>query len=445
MSTENGCRTIPETPSTTPTGFVIDAHRLQRLLDTAEEEKRWDKCSIYRVPSHLVHRNEKAYKPKLVSIGPYHHGETHLKAMEDHKYRALCQLLRRSNKTLGDFKMALKKISGQLMDSYEELDEEWKDEDKLLDLMVLDGCFVLEILRVFTFDESLGYSPSDPIFGDRGRSTVTNTLVREFLMLENQLPLWVLETLLAVENRITEDPEIYMESLLSIVGELRPKGSQASKLHIVDLLRNRITGRPSSKNLPEVENLGIESATSYRKAGIMFKKCKTNSLSGIKQENNVLHLPVFNLFTFSETIWFNVWAFECLHTGLKQDISTYICVMARLLRSTEDVQLLRSCGLLAVTTFGENEEILELFKSLYSNIDFRVGGDLLHVIVDLNAFHNKSTRKWKRRIREWRLNLQQIYFKSPWTVLSLIAAALLIILTIWQTVFTTISYYNPHG
>ncbi|KAG9443318.1 hypothetical protein H6P81_014658 [Aristolochia fimbriata] len=447
MSTENGCLEItPETPTKTPASFVIDADRIQRLLDNGEEEKRWDKCSIYRVPSHLVLRNEKVYKPKLVSIGPYHHGEAHLTGpMEEHKHRALCRFLRRSNRTVDDFKEALKSIVGQLMDSYEELDEEWRaDEDRFLELMILDGCFVLEILRVFTFDKSLGYSPSDPVFGNRGRSTVTNNLVREFLMLENQLPLLVLEKLLAVENRTTEDPGMYMESLLSIVGEeLGPEGNPAPKLHIVDLLRNKIAGKPSSTDLPEFQSLGIESATTYAKAGITFKKSDTNFLSDIKlDKKRVLHLPVFTLFAFTETIWFNVWAFECLHTGLTQDVSTYICVMARLLRSAEDVRLLRSRGLFAITTFGENDEVVELFRALYGNIDYRVSGDLLRVVEELGDCHRRSTRKWRRRVREWGLNLQNTYFKSPWTVLSLIAAALLIALTICQTVFSTLTYYN---
>ncbi|XP_068640450.1 UPF0481 protein At3g47200-like [Aristolochia californica] len=446
MPLENSHQTAAATP-TDPNSVFIDIDQLQRLLDTSEDANRWDKCSIYRVPSHLLQRNEKAYKPKLVSIGPYHHGEAYLNPMEEHKYRALSQFLKRSKKTLDDFKVSMKDCVHQLMESYEKLDEEWMNEDKFLELMILDGCFVLEILRVFTFDKSLGYTRNDPIFGDRGTSTIINILVQETLMLENQLPFLVFEKLLAVENKINMDSGKYLNRLLSVVGEdiCTEDNPAVSKLHIVDFIRSRIIGKLRKRDLPEIDTIGIESATEYRKAGIVFAPSKTNFLSDMKLHDNILRLPVFELCTFSEIIWFNVWAFECLHSGLTQDITTYICIMARLLRSTDDVEILHSTGLISVTTFGESQEIVELFKSLYNCIDFRVRGDNLYVIMELNNYHTRSTKKWKRRIREWSLNLKHSYFRSPWTVLSLFAATLLIGLTIWQTVYSTLSYYNPRN
>jgi len=42
-------------------------------------------CSIYKVPGRLREVNEKASTPRVVSIGPIHHGKEKLKAMEDHK------------------------------------------------------------------------------------------------------------------------------------------------------------------------------------------------------------------------------------------------------------------------------------------------------------------------------------------------------------------------
>ena len=42
-------------------------------------------CCIYRVPERLRKLNEKAFTPRVVSIGPLHRGKENLKAMEDHK------------------------------------------------------------------------------------------------------------------------------------------------------------------------------------------------------------------------------------------------------------------------------------------------------------------------------------------------------------------------
>ncbi|KAF9678662.1 hypothetical protein SADUNF_Sadunf07G0058200 [Salix dunnii] len=53
-------------------------------------------CCIYKVPETLWESNEKAYAPRIVSIGPIHHGKENLKAMEDHKITYLRQFLEQS-------------------------------------------------------------------------------------------------------------------------------------------------------------------------------------------------------------------------------------------------------------------------------------------------------------------------------------------------------------
>ncbi|XP_068669162.1 UPF0481 protein At3g47200-like isoform X2 [Aristolochia californica] len=307
MTPEDAHHIAPTMLTQNSKSVFIDADRLQRLLDTSEETNRWDKCSIYRVPSYFIPEKEKFYKPQLVSVGPYHHGDPHLNAMEEHKYRALSQFLKRSKKTINDFKVSMKGCVHQLMESYEKLDEEWMDEDKFLELMILDGCFVLEILGVFNSGgENIDYGPSDPIFSNRGLSTVVKILVQDTLMLENQLPFLVLEKLLAVEEEKRTDPDEYLNELLSFVGDdICTKDNPAvSKLHIVDFLRSRVIG--SNKNLPvlidsEISELRTPSLSICAQAGIVFVKSERNFLSDIKLEKNVLHLPEFVLDGLSES------------------------------------------------------------------------------------------------------------------------------------------------
>ncbi|CAL5351752.1 unnamed protein product [Camellia sinensis] len=52
---------------------------------------------IFRVHVELRHANEKVYTSLLVFIGPYHHGQPKLLAMEKHKERYLELLLQRNN------------------------------------------------------------------------------------------------------------------------------------------------------------------------------------------------------------------------------------------------------------------------------------------------------------------------------------------------------------
>ena len=52
--------------------------------------------TIFRVPAYIREGNPTAYEPRMVSIGTYYHGAAGLRAMEDHKWRYLHDLLSRN-------------------------------------------------------------------------------------------------------------------------------------------------------------------------------------------------------------------------------------------------------------------------------------------------------------------------------------------------------------
>lgn len=185
----------------------IDVERLERLgkVGANTSHESWEKLSIFRVPPQVSKLNPNAYSPQLVSIGPFHNGKAHLQPMEEHKYRALCNFLRRSETSVEDYVSSLKLVSDQLMDSYEELDKVWKDENRFVELMLLDGCFLLEVLRAKS-KICLGYPPKDPVFSVHGIYTSIYNILPDLLMVENQVPMLVLERLLAVERSIPEEP-----------------------------------------------------------------------------------------------------------------------------------------------------------------------------------------------------------------------------------------------
>lgn len=64
-------------------------------------------------------------------------------------------------------------------------------------MLVLDGCFVLELFRGAAEGFSqLGYPRNDPIFAMRGSM---HSIQRDMIMLENQLPLFILDRLLGLQ------------------------------------------------------------------------------------------------------------------------------------------------------------------------------------------------------------------------------------------------------
>lgn len=182
--------------------WVIEVNeKLEKMMDTdnSMEEERWKKRAIYKIPACVKDLNKKAYRPQAVSFGPYYHGEEHLKPMEEHKHRALLHFLKRANKPLQVFVESLAEVVQVLKDSYHPLDISWQeDTSRFLQLMILDGCFMLEILRIAThaLDD---YATNDPIFSSHGKLYIIPYIMRDMLMLENQLPLLVLVKLVAVE------------------------------------------------------------------------------------------------------------------------------------------------------------------------------------------------------------------------------------------------------
>lgn len=181
--------------------WVVELTKQLDNVDASAELVQWRKHSIYRVPTWIKNLNPKAYLPQTVSFGPYHHGEEPLKPMEMHKHRALLHFLKRTKKTFEEYLGSLEEVVQELQDSYQGLDEKWKvDKDEFLKLMIIDGCFMLEILTISTGGKSSDYAFNDPIFSSHGMLYTVPYIKRDMLMIENQLPLIVLEKLVAVET-----------------------------------------------------------------------------------------------------------------------------------------------------------------------------------------------------------------------------------------------------
>lgn len=79
-----------------------------------------DTCCIYKVPERLRELNDKAYTPCVVSIGPIHHGNEKLKAMEDHKRMYLKEFIARTKVSVKGFIELIKVKETRLRNCYAE-------------------------------------------------------------------------------------------------------------------------------------------------------------------------------------------------------------------------------------------------------------------------------------------------------------------------------------
>ncbi|XXG78797.1 hypothetical protein AAC387_Pa08g2660 [Persea americana] len=417
--------------------WIVDVHEKLAHMDQKEEEELWKKHSIYKVPKCFADIKSYAYKPRVVSFGPYHHGESQLKQMEEHKQRALLHLLRRTNKRVEDYTKALKQVLPQLMDSYEGLDDKWRDETRFLQLMVMDGCFMLEILLT-NEGVSNNYASNDPIFSNHGKLYNMPYIRRDMLMIENQIPLLVLEKLVEVDEN---KPKISINKLiLKFCNASTSTFNVGNGLHVLDIVRKSMLQGPKPQSSTQNEQSAgdiIRSATELQEAGIRFKKSKTESLRDIKFKHGILSLPGIIVDDITESTLLNLMAYERLHVGAGSEVTSYVFFMDNIIDSARDVSLLHSKGIIQ-NAMGSDKAVAKLFNELSKDVtlDPESSLDEVHKLV-----HDYCKKSWN----EWRANLIHTYFRSPWAFLSLLAALFLLLLTVAQTVYTILSYHHPMG
>jgi len=107
-----------------------------------------------------------------------------------------------------DFVAAVEDVLEELQSSYADLGAEWRGSEESRKrfvgmMMVVDGCFLLEVMRAAAHHGggiSDDYVFGDPIFSPHGVANMMPYIRRDMLMLENQLPVLLLQKLVAVET-----------------------------------------------------------------------------------------------------------------------------------------------------------------------------------------------------------------------------------------------------
>uniref|UniRef100_A0A6N2N5L7 Uncharacterized protein n=1 Tax=Salix viminalis TaxID=40686 RepID=A0A6N2N5L7_SALVM len=163
---------------------------LGSIMREVTEDKKIQPLStnISRVPRKLRNENEECYIPKVVSIGPYHYGERddRLREVETLKVPMARQFILDSGKDIELIYSELEKVIKTARESYDEDSITRFDDEQFTQMMFLDGCFILQFISCATHNyENLEMS-------DRQVADVK----RDLLLLENQVPFPVLQSLM---------------------------------------------------------------------------------------------------------------------------------------------------------------------------------------------------------------------------------------------------------
>ncbi|KAJ4770071.1 hypothetical protein LUZ62_054330 [Rhynchospora pubera] len=433
----------------------------QNLSKRREKSKADEKFTIFRVPAHIRQTNKHLYEPRMVSIGPYYHGSASFQAMENHKWRYLEDYLsRNTGNSIRECIFELKKLESLARNCYFE-GVDLKSDEFLL-MMLLDGCFIIELLIKWN------HGFSDVIF-DVG--WVLPIIRNDLLLLENQIPFFVIEKLFSLlgdpvaagDEKITLRIAPLIQMLLAYLSEGRQTARPVFKVgeieHILHVYhhcyvpdrsgnslstnsinvkhylnpKNCFKGRPQSSNRRAPRT--IPCATELQEAGITFKRRKTTNILDIKFREGTLEIPFISIEDTRRTRLLNLVSFEQCYSKLNNDLTSYACFMGALFKTTRDVKLLQEKGIID-NLLATNEELVSFFNWLTENsyLDYEEHY-LKDLFINVNRYFNSNCHKW-------RATLKRDYFSNPWSFISVIAAFALLVLSFLQTLYTILSYKN---
>ncbi|KAL6292140.1 hypothetical protein ACE6H2_000282 [Prunus campanulata] len=428
-------------------------------------------CCIFKVPQVLRRHNTKAYQPDVVSIGPYHRHSEELQRMETVKQWYFRNLLTRMKISAQEF---IQRINDETENGIIEFEKRARSfyaepldhlkEKELMEIMILDGCFVVQLLQ--NFKDHKDEKDDDPILN---MDCMFQYVCHDLLLLENQLPWFVLICLyrLTLGSDSGNAPK-FSELLLNAFGTLASlflsckfylkylnhhEVDDNEVLHILDLTRTSIvftpeeedTGSdnrpPTSTNLQNYKKFlccfaekeeeeiisEIPTATALSEAGVRFEKTSEKN-PNIEFKNGVFKIPELAVGELTEPLLRNLIAFEQCYHGRSHQITSYAVIMDNLISSDKDIKLLSENKILS--NWLNVEDVSKFFNSLY--IDTTVDFQYERLFGEVNKYYRV---KWNKHLEQ----LRSDYFSSPWKIIALTVGILILLVTLMQFILSVLS------
>ncbi|KAF7025879.1 hypothetical protein CFC21_038030 [Triticum aestivum] len=520
-----------------------------------DHEQRRKLCIIFRVPKHIKQVDKLSYEPKVMSIGPYYHGNSSLQFMEKVKWNCLDYVLKLNcGKKLEVYLTMMESLEKQARSCYSE--EVSLESDMFLRMLLLDGCFVLVYLggtndlnwcvseqnacgSNYQGGEPLQYTIAQPEeitehASNEGTRTESMRLIagtssdlcstesvelghistgeqcydrkdpdqpkcdpisewhhahvfRDLLLLENQLPFSIVKRIYGLlvghdaVDLLTEKVRKYLElNIQKYTTIARNFDGQTDFHHLLHLCHMYF--RPQQRIQPEqhcqirnrwlhplttlwhtyykrsyFEELSINQQAShisscqtlnrwrqaeqYHEAGIEFK-CKEHnkhnppSLLDITFDKGEVEIPCLLIDENTICLFRNLVAFEQTCSQYGNDVTSYIAFMSQLVSTPCDVALLARKGII-LHHMRTDEEVSTLFSKLGKNVDFDQNG--AHY---LKSVCRMMKEYYQNCVNRWMAWLWHNHLKNPWLVLVVVAAAIVLLCTIIQSLLSLLAYLD---
>ncbi|XP_042398175.1 UPF0481 protein At3g47200-like [Zingiber officinale] len=453
----------------------LDCEWMAKLMEKVEKTPRKDvyamRATIFQVPHNFRASDTygEAYNPKIVSVGPYHHGLS--KAWDNRlKWPSLKTLLERSP----DKTQAMEKCICKIKELEREVRSVYADElemtsNEFVEMLLLDCCFVLELLLQLEEEKR---KKQGKVAQEKMMSTINKLLppyklpfpeeegaliqqwkwaepliYHDLLMLENQIPLSLLRELHGIILSHDKSPSMD-ELILSFFKEFSltkritkiPEGSCHHLLHLFHtslIPKKQPTMRGLRAQVVAEVTSAIPCARDLIESRLKVKKKQGVACSSFLDlsfdiSSGRLEIPEIHVDDGTNTLLRNLIAFEQCLPRIGDYLTTYAWFMDSVIDSSADVALLRREGVL-VSGLGSDEEVARQFDSLSKGalVD-RNQCYLEKTIKELNKYYNGKFR----RLTRYCATFNHDYFSRRWAIVSVVAAIILFVLTFLQTIYS---------
>ncbi|RLN03920.1 UPF0481 protein [Panicum miliaceum] len=405
------------------------------------------------------------YDPHHVSIGPYHRIKNPHLARDDEKIRTLRDVMSAATAgaTLEDYLREVARLEDRARGCYAHTFERQMDSEAFVRMLLLDACYVLVRFGRVGAPGADGHVEGGPhrraeapsVGGDMMEAVA---VVRDVLYLaENQIPFFVVDTI----HRLTV-PDAGVSAADAIAGYVREllRGQQYSVAtpaaaepgNLLHLLHMHFT--PAALSPPTTGGKVTagrrpvgrwRTATEYHCAGVGFRTRPLGGKDGARSVLDVkldgrggaLEIPRLNVDAETWRLLRNLMALEQSNPAAAGSGVTAYCVLVSQLACTpRDVELLSRRGVIS-HSLGGHGEVAERLAGLCRGVAFGAddpAGNYLH------ATWQALEGRFQSRPRRWAAWLMLKYFSNPWLAVGLAAAALGLVCTVVQAVYSVLSY-----
>ncbi|KAL2338181.1 hypothetical protein Fmac_012627 [Flemingia macrophylla] len=263
---------------------------IRKTLEEELDEEDGDfSVSIFNVPKLLMASDPDSYVPQQVAIGPYHYWRPELYEMQRYKIAAAKKFQKRLQSCkLDNLVDQLTKLEQRARACYHKFLD--FNGETLVWMMAVDASFLLEFLQVYAMQEGAKVpevsSSMSHLVDYAGKKSAHNAILRDIVMLENQIPLFVLRKMLELKFSSLEDAD-NMLSLMFIgvfkeispfkLMEEYPNIQVSESVHLLDFLYDVIV--PKLDQQPETLEIEFQQGDGAKEG----KEEETSDSSNVKQ------------------------------------------------------------------------------------------------------------------------------------------------------------------